>query len=70
MKNKKTISMIVAMMLICVISIAGTLAYLTAQTGAVTNTFAAAGLLDKDDDFDLKEHKAREPHLCGEGGHR
>lgn len=57
MKTKKTLTMIMAVALACVLSVAGTLAYLTATTDTVTNTFAAQGLID-DGNFVLKEHKA------------
>lgn len=57
MKTKKTLTMIMAVALACVLSVAGTLAYLTATTDTVTNTFAAQGLIDAEN-FDLKEHKA------------
>lgn len=40
MSKKKVFLMIVAMMLVCVISVAGTLAYLSQTTTAVTNTFS------------------------------
>lgn len=40
MKNmKKTLLMILAMMLVCAISVAATIAYFVAETGSVTNTF-------------------------------
>ena len=58
MKNKKTLGIIVAMALVAVLSVAGTLAYLQKSTGPVTNTFSASGLLDDDANFELKEHKA------------
>lgn len=44
MKNKKLLLIVLALMLVCVISVMGTLAYLTAQSNNVTNTFVAAGI--------------------------
>ena len=46
MKNKKFLMMMLAMVLVCVVSVAGTLAYLTATTQSVKNTFVAAELAD------------------------
>jgi len=43
MKFKKALLTILAIVLICAISITGTLAYLKANTGEVKNTFIAAG---------------------------
>ena len=60
MKIKKLLTILVAMALVSFISVMGTLAYLTAKTGEVTNTFSAPGLLENADDFVLKEHKASE----------
>lgn len=40
---KKVLLMICAVVLICAVSVTGTLAYLKAQTSNVTNTFVAAG---------------------------
>lgn len=57
MKQKKTLAIIAAMVLVCVLSVAGTLAYLTASTSEVKNTFAASGLIDEGN-FDLVEHQA------------
>lgn len=46
MKLKKFFLAVLAVVLICAISVTGTLAYMTAQTEAVTNTFlAASGLV-------------------------
>ena len=42
-----------SLVLVCVISVMGTIAYLTSTTGPVTNTFTAAGLVT--DTFELKE---------------
>lgn len=43
MNKKKVLLSVLAIVLICVISVTGTLAYLTLNTAAVTNTFVAAG---------------------------
>lgn len=58
MKNKKFIWIIVAVVLVAAISVAGTLAYLSATTAKVTNTFSARGLLDDDAHFKLWESPA------------
>lgn len=67
--NKKRITLVIlAMLLVCVLSIAGTVAYLQDQTSVVTNTFIAAGtdgpFVDKDENgkvmFELLEYKAIE----------
>jgi len=56
MKIKKMLLLVVAMVLVCAISVTGTLAYLTAQTSAVTNTFvSASGLVET---LTLDESKA------------
>ena len=67
---KKYVLMMVALLLVCVVSVAGTLAYLSATTSAVTNTFVIGELFegdpeDPDDPQDptddigltLREHK-------------
>lgn len=58
---KKSLAIVLAMLLVCVISVAGTLAYLQASSGPVTNTFVVGNLFDDDpavetDGFVLKEH--------------
>lgn len=68
---KKNLLLLAALLLVCVVSVAGTLAYLSATTGAVTNTFVIGSLFsedpnnpgDPDDPTDdigliLREHKA------------
>ena len=42
MKLKKMLLLLVVMVLVCSISVTGTMAYLTAQTDVVTNTFVSA----------------------------
>ena len=56
--NKKPLLTVLAMVLVCVVSVMGTMAYLAQTTDAVVNTFAAASLIDPaDGEFTLKEHK-------------
>ena len=43
MNKKRTLLTVVALILVCVLSVMGTLAYLEAKTTTVTNTFVAAG---------------------------
>lgn len=59
MNKKKILLGIVALMLVCTLSVAGTLAYLTSQANdgeGVTNTFVAAGGGELVETFELKEH--------------
>lgn len=73
MTKKKTLLVVLSVVMVCAVSIMGTLAYLTKTTPAVSNTFVAAGggeiitppeTPDGDDDpinqsgFFLYEHKA------------
>ncbi len=64
MSVKKVLLTISAMALIAVIAVAGTLAFLNANTDTVTNTFASAGLIDpgtdEDPNFKLVEHTAEQ----------
>lgn len=57
MTKKKVILSICALVLVCVISVSGTLAYLTARSDSVTNTFTAAGT-KLAEEFTLDESKA------------
>lgn len=57
MKIKRTLLTLMAMVLVCAISITGTLAYLTKTTGTVTNTFTTAGLISPTGTFTLDESK-------------
>lgn len=57
---KKKLTTVLAIVLVVALSVAGTYAYLTAQTDTVTNTFTTAGLIDKDADFTLVESKANQ----------
>lgn len=52
---KKKLTTVLAIVLVVALSVAGTYAYLTAQTDTVKNTFTAAGLASK---FTLDESKA------------
>lgn len=54
---KKKLTTVLAIVLVVALSVAGTYAYLTAQTDTVTNTFTAAGLAS---DFSLDESKANQ----------
>lgn len=55
---KKAMMMVLALAMVCVASVAGTLAYLSHQTGPVTNTFVIGSLFDNaTNDFALWEHK-------------
>ena len=55
---KKAMMMVLALAMVCVASVAGTLAYLSHQTGPVTNTFVIGSLFDNaTTDFALWEHK-------------
>lgn len=55
---KKMLLALVALVLIITISVTGSLAYFTDKTEAVTNTFAAAKMLDDNGTFTLTESKA------------
>ena len=48
-KTRKIILGVLAVMLICALTVVGTMAYLQRQTGAVTNTFVAANLIDEEE---------------------
>lgn len=65
MTKKKVILSICALVLVCVISVSGTLAYLTSQSEPVTNTFVAAdgGQLAKT--FELDESEATRDDMTG-----
>ena len=67
MNKKRTLLTVVALILVCVLSIMGTLAFLKSTTNTVTNTFVAAGgpgpFVDPDPDdetkmlFEIKEYE-------------
>ncbi len=58
---KKKLLIALAIVLVIAMSVTGTLAYLTADTGAVTNTFTVGNIFDEEDrdthkNFELLEH--------------
>lgn len=56
--KKKTLTIAIALVLVVALAVGATYAYLTAQTEAVTNTFAVGKTIeDPDKNFILKEHK-------------
>jgi predicted ribosomally synthesized peptide with SipW-like signal peptide len=57
-KGFKVMSLVLAFVLVVGASVAGTLAWLTAQTETVTNTFTSAELFSDNGSFTLWEHKA------------
>lgn len=65
MNKKRTLLTVVALILVCLLSVMGTIAYLQANTTTVTNTFVAAGgpgpFVDEDEDgkkkFELLEYE-------------
>lgn len=54
---KKKLTTVLAIVLVVALSVAGTYAYLTAQTDQVKNTFTAAGLASE---FSLDESRAHQ----------
>ena len=65
MSNRKKILLtMVALVLVCAVSVMGTLAYLTAQSNDVTNTFVAAGIgTMKLDESEAKLADANKPGI-------
>lgn len=59
-KGFKVMSLVLAFVLVVGASVAGTLAWLTAQTETVTNTFTSAELFSDNGSFTLWEHKAED----------
>lgn len=57
-KSVKVLSLVLAFVLVIGASVAGTLAWLTAQTETVTNTFTSAELIGTGGSFTLWENKA------------
>lgn len=59
MNKKRILLTVLAMVLVCVLSVAGTMALLTEKTAAVTNTFVASTSDPKKfvDNFAIKEYK-------------
>lgn len=66
MSKKRTLLSICAILLICVICVSGTLAYMTGSTNEVTNTFIAAGDGKLCESIELKEHAVTSD---GKGGY-
>lgn len=65
-KGFKVMSLVLAFVLVVGASVAGTLAWLTAKTPTVTNTFTSAELFDDPDkQFTLWEHKAKDDNGDG-----
>lgn len=59
-KGFKVMSLVLAFVLVVGASVAGTLAWLTAQTPTVTNTFTSAELFSDNGSFTLWEHEAED----------
>lgn len=59
MSKKRTLLTVLALVLVCVVSIAGTVAYMSMQGGSVENTFIAAGGGKLADSLKLSEHKVQ-----------
>ena len=59
-KAFKVLSLVLAFVLVIGASVAGTLAWLTAQTPTVTNTFTSAELFSDNGSFTLWEHEAKD----------
>lgn len=59
-KGFKVMTLVLAFVLVIGASVAGTLAWLTAQTATVTNTFTSAELFSDNGSFTLWEHKAED----------
>lgn len=59
-KGFKVMTLVLAFVLVIGASVAGTLAWLTAQTATVTNTFTSAELFGTDGSFTLWEHQAED----------
>lgn len=59
-KGFKVMTLVLAFVLVVGASVAGTLAWLTAQTATVTNTFTSAELFSENGSFTLWEHKAKD----------
>lgn len=60
MNKKRTLFTVLALVLVCVISIAGTVAYMSMQGGSVENTFIAAGGGKLADSLTLVENKVEQ----------
>ena len=60
MSKKRTLFTVLALVLVCAVSIAGTVAYMSMQGGSVENTFIAAGGGKLADSLTLVEHKVEQ----------
>ena len=60
MSKKRTFFTVLALVLVCAVSIAGTVAYMSMQGGSVENTFIAAGGGKLADSLTLVEHKVEQ----------
>lgn len=66
MKNmKKALILVLCAVLLVAGTVAGTVAYLTHKTAAVTNTFVVGDILQADDVFELLEHEATDTDKDG-----
>lgn len=54
--KKKTLTIAIALVLVVALAVGATWAYLTAQSGPVTNTFTVGKILDNKASFTLNEH--------------
>ena len=65
MKRKKTWLIMACAVMMLMVSVIGTIAYLTDTTGPVVNTFTVGKLLDDPQNFVLKEHEATDTDSDG-----
>lgn len=65
---KKKLLIALAIVLVIAMSVTGTLAYLTADTGAVTNTFTVGKVFDEEDSDTHKNFELLEHGIAGKPG--
>lgn len=65
---KKKLLIALAIVLVIAMSVTGTLAYLTASTGAVTNTFTVGKVFDEEDSDENKNFELLEHGITGKPG--
>lgn len=65
---KKKLLIALAIVLVVAMSVTGTLAYLTANTGAVTNTFTVGKVFDEEDNETHKNFELLEHGITGKPG--
>ena len=65
---KKKLLIALAIVLVVAMSVTGTLAYLTANTGAVTNTFTVGKVFDEEDSDTRKNFELLEHGITGKPG--